>query len=126
MMNVNPAITLTCYYMNDSAGDAGRSAGAGSNSTPAIASNTPVYRNIRISNLKATCPQVAGIITGLPESMISNVVLENVQISAAKSFEIHNASGIQLKHVAVAVKEGPPFATENAQVEGLERANGKQ
>ena len=126
MKNVNPAITLTCYYMNNSAGDTARPAGAGSNSTPAIASNTPVYRNIRISNLKATCPQVAGIITGLPESMISNVVFENVQISAAKSFEIRNAKGIQLKNVTVSVKEGPPFATENAQVEGLEHANKKQ
>jgi len=126
MKNVNPAITLTCYYMNNSAGDTARTAGAGSNSTPAIASNTPVYRNIRISNLKATCPQVAGIITGLPESMISNVVFENVQISAAKSFEIRNAQGIRLKNVTVSVKEGPPFAIENAQVEGLASANKKQ
>jgi len=123
MTNVNPAITLTCYYMNNSAGDAARPTVAGDNSAQVTASNTPVYRNIHISNLKATCPQVAGIITGLPESMISNVVLENVQISAAKSFEIHNARGIQLKNVAVSVKKGPPFATENAQVEGLERAN---
>ena len=125
MKNVNPAITLTCYYMNNSAGDATPPAGAGSNSVPVIASNTPVYRNIHISNLKATCPQAAGIINGLPESMISNVVFENVQISAAKSFEIRNARGIQLKNVTVSVKEGPPFATENAQVEGLERANEK-
>jgi polygalacturonase len=126
MTNVNPAITLTCYYMNNSAGDAARPTVAGDNSAQVTASNTPVYRNIHISNLKATCPQVAGIITGLPESMISNVVLENVQISAAKSFEIRNAKGIQLKNVAVSVKKGPPFATENAQVEGLERANEKQ
>jgi len=126
MKNVNPAITLTCYYMNNSAGDAARSIGGASNSTPAIASNTPVYRNIHISNLRATCPKVAGIITGLPECMISNVVFKNVQISAAKSFEIRNATGVQLKNVTVSVKEGPPFATENAQVEGLERANGKQ
>jgi polygalacturonase len=125
MKNVNPAITLTCYYMNNSSGDTTRPAGAGTHSAPASASNTPVYRNIHISNLKATCPKAAGIITGLPESMISNVVFENVQISAAKSFEIRNAQDIQLKNVAVSVKEGPPFATENAQVEGLESANGK-
>ena len=122
MKNVNPAITLTCYYMNNSAGDTARPA-AGTNSAPTIASNTPVYRNIHISNLKATCPQAAGIINGLPESMISNVVFENVQISAAKSFEIRNAKDIQLKNVTVSVKEGPPFATENAQVEGLVPAN---
>ncbi len=126
MKNVNPAITLTCYYMNNSAGDTARPAGAGTNSASAAANNMPVYRNIRISNLKATCPEVAGIINGLPESMISNVVLENVQITAAKSFEIRNASDIQLRNVVVSVKAGPPFSTENAQVEGLERANEKQ
>jgi polygalacturonase len=123
MKNVNPAITLTCYYMNNSAGDKTRpAAGAGTNSAPAVAGDTPVYRNIHISNLKATCPQMAGIINGLPESMISNVVLENVQISAAKSFEIRNAKDVQLKNVTVSVKEGPAFATENAQIEGLEQA----
>ncbi len=126
MKNVNPAITLTCYYMNNSAGDATRPAGAVSNSVPVIASNTPVYRNIHISNLKATCTQAAGVINGLPESMISNVVFENVQITAVKSFEIRNAKGIQLKNVTVSVKAGPPFATENAQIEGLEPANTKQ
>ena len=125
MKNVNPAITLTCYYMNNSAGDTTRPAGAGTNSPPAIAGNTPVYRNIHISNLKATCPKTAGIINGLPECMISNVFFENVQISAAKSFEVRNATGVQLKNVTVSVKEGPPFATENAQVEGLEDAKSK-
>ena len=126
MKNVNPAITLTCYYMDNSAGDTAQPGGTGSNSIPAIASNTPVYRNIRISNLKATCPGVAGIISGLPECMISNVVFENVQISAAKSFEIRDARDIQLRNVTVSVKEGPPFTTENAQVEGLEGVNEKQ
>jgi polygalacturonase len=127
MKNVNPAITLTCYYMNNSSGDTTRPVGAGTNSTPTIASNTPVFRNIHISNLKATCPKAAGIISGLPESLISNVVFENVQISAAKSFEIRNAKDIELKNVTVSVKAGPSFATENAQVEGLDQANhGKQ
>jgi hypothetical protein len=55
------------------------------------------------------------------------VVFENVQISAAKSFEIRNAKDIELKNVTVSVKAGPSFATENAQVEGLDQANhGKQ
>jgi polygalacturonase len=120
MKNVNPAITLTCYYMNNSAGDTARPAGAGSNSTPAIASNTPVYRNIHISNLKATCPQVAGIITGLPESMVSNVVLDNVHITAETGMVIRNAKGIQFKNSTISVKAGPRFSAENAEVEGLE------
>jgi polygalacturonase len=123
MKNVNPAVTLTCYYMNNSAGDKTGPTGAVSNTASALAVGTPIYRNIRISNLKATCPKGAGVINGLPESMISNVVFENVQISAAKSFEIRNAKDIQLKNTTVSVKEGPPFVLENAQVEGLSQAS---
>jgi polygalacturonase len=117
MKNVNPAITFTTVYQGTSAGDAKQSSGAQTNSAPA--GNIPVYRNIRISNLTATCPKAAGLILGLPESCISNVVLENVKISAAKPFAISNAKGVQLKNVTVTVPKGEPFKLENAEVAGL-------
>jgi polygalacturonase len=118
MKNVNPAITFTCSYQNNSAGDAKQASGASANSSSS-GGHIPVYRNIRISNLTATCPKAAGLIFGLPESCISNVVLENVNISAAKSFEIRSARGIQLKNVSVTVPGGEPFKLENAEVSGL-------
>jgi polygalacturonase len=121
MKNVNPAITLTCYYQNNSSGDA-KSASGATDAAPRAA-NIPVYRNIHISNLTATCPKAAGLIMGLPESCISNVVLENVTITAAKSFSISNAKGVQLKNVSVTVPGGPAFQTDNAQVEGLPNMN---
>ena len=117
MSNVNPAITLTCVYQGTSAGDA-KQPSAQTNAAPGRG-NIPVYRNIRISNLTATCPKAAGLILGLPESCISNVVLENVKISAAKPFSISNAKGVQLKNVSVTVPKGEPFKLENAEVEGL-------
>lgn len=117
MSNVNPAVTLTCLYQQSSAGDSRQPSAA-----PAVpvvgGTKIPVYHNIRIRNLTATCPGAAGLIVGLPESCISNVVLENVHISAAKSFEIHNAKNIQLKHVSVTVPDGKPFTLENAEVSG--------
>jgi polygalacturonase len=119
MTSVDPAITFTCYYLNNSAKDAAQSTPPKDTGAPSAGEKIPVYRDIRVSNLKATCQKSAGVILGLPESCISNVVFENVQISAAKSFEIHNAKGIQLKKVTVSVKESPPFAIENAQIEGL-------
>ena len=78
-----------------------------------------VCRNITISNLTATCPKAAGLILGLPESCISNVVLENVKISAAKPFSISNAKGVELKNVSVTVPTGESFKLENAEVAGL-------
>ena len=82
-----------------------------------------MFRNIQIKNLQATTRHGAGIILGLPESQITNVVLENVDISAAtKGLTIKNAKAVQLKNVQVTCKEGLPVIVENAQVEGLETA----
>ena len=116
MKNVNPAITLTCVYQGTSAGDAKPAATTNAN---AGGGHLPVYRNIRIRNLTATCPKAAGLILGLPESCISNVTLENVHITAAKSFSIANARGISLSNVVVTTSQGEPFHLENAEVSGL-------
>jgi len=118
MSNVNPAITLTCFYANNSAGDKTQSAAA--DEAMRGSKKIPAYRNIRIRNLTATCPKAAGIIVGLPENCISNVVLENVKITAAEGFQIRNAKGVQLKNVSVNVRQGGPFALDNAQVSGLD------
>jgi polygalacturonase len=119
MTNVNPAITLTCYYMNNSAGDAVQPSAPKEDAAQPADENTPVFRNIHISNLTATCQKAAGVISGLPESTISNVVLENVRISSPTGLSIKNAKGVQFINVQVTTKEGPPFILENAQVKGL-------
>ena len=115
MKNVNPAITLTCYYMNNSAGDAAQSAAEVATNTGA--KNLPVFRNIRISNMTATCPAAAGVINGLPECCISNVVLENVHVTAATGLAFRNAKGVLFKNTSVWVNTGQPFTVENARVE---------
>lgn len=125
MTNVNPAITLTCFYMNNSAGDKVRRPTPNENVSALVNSRTPVFRNIYISNLTATCQEGAGVITGLPESEISNVVLENVRVSAVKGLKITNAKEIQLKGVRITTKNGRPFILDNAQVEGLLPVEGK-
>jgi polygalacturonase len=120
MKNVNPAITLSCNYGGTSAGDVVQGSAPKPEGPQPVTDTTPIYRNIRISNVTATCDRSAGIIEGLPESHISNVVLENVKITAATTgLKIVNAKGIQLKNVQVTAKEGPPFIVENAEVEGL-------
>jgi polygalacturonase len=119
MKNVDPAITLTCYYTYNSAGDAVQKSAPKEDAARAVDDKTPVYRNIRISNLQATTKRAAGVILGLPESAISNVVLENVQITAATTgLSVKNAKAIQFKNVQLTNKEGPPLVTENAEVDG--------
>ncbi|HUI08307.1 MAG TPA: glycoside hydrolase family 28 protein [Verrucomicrobiae bacterium] len=120
MKNVDPAITLSCNYGGTSAGDAVQGSAPKPDAPQPVTDTTPIFRNIRISNVTATCERSAGIIEGLPESSISNVVLENVRITAATTgLEIVDAKGIQLKDVRVTAKQGPPFIVKNAEVEGL-------
>ena len=109
MDKVDPAILITAYYPKIPKEDAAQPM------TPA----TPIFRNIRISDLTATCVKGAGIIVGLPESQVSGVVLENVNISAVSGLEIRNATGVQLKNVRVQVKSGEPVVVRDAQVTGL-------
>ncbi len=125
MQNVDPAITFTCYYMNNSAGDPVQPAAPKDGAMPAANLRIPVYRNIHIKNLTATCKRAAGMINGLPDSLISDVVLENVQITAATTgLQVRNAKGIQLKNVQITAASGPPLVEENAQVEGAESMPG--
>jgi polygalacturonase len=119
MTNVDPAITFTCYYMNNSAKDAAQPAPANEPGAPLTGEKIPVYRNIRVSNLTASCQKSAGVILGLPESCISNVFFENVHLSARTGLAIRNAKGVHFKNSSVRAAEGPAFTAENARVEGL-------
>lgn len=115
MTNVDPAITFICDYHFSSSGDTAQSAPAPETASTKI----PAYRNIHISHLTATCPRAAGIILGLPDSEISDVTFDHVNITAAKSFSIHNAKGIQFNDSTVTVPSGSPLALDNAEVSGL-------
>jgi polygalacturonase len=111
MSNVAPAVTFTCLYAGV-AGDTNQPSGQ----------NIPAFRNLRVANLKATSLKSAGLIVGLPESCISNVVFENVEISAPKGMTIRNARGIQFKSSTITANNGPAIISENADVTGLEPA----
>jgi polygalacturonase len=129
MKDVDPAITFTCYYMFNSAKDPVQPAAPVANQpqSPSPGDRLPVYRNIHINNLTASCERSAGVILGMPDSLISDVVLENVRISSATTgLTIHNARGIQLKNVQITPHEGPPLVLDNAQVEGLADAKTSQ
>lgn len=116
MTNVDPAITFTSYYMANSARDPVQKAAPDSDTAEAVTAGTPVFRDIHIRNLTAECQRGAGIIEGLPESVISNVVFENVSISAVSGMKIVNAKGIRFKNSSVTVERGEPFVIKNADV----------
>ena len=80
---------------------------------------TPRFSNLFITNLTATGSTEAGMVVGLPESRINNVVLQNVRVDAGKGFMIRDADNVVLKNVQVSAAQGPAFLVEEAQVTGL-------
>jgi hypothetical protein len=143
MKNVKIPISISSYYEGSAEGD----------SAQPVTSLTPIYRNIRITNLTATSPRgaglglivdrltdviyylsayhayleprsaSAGLIAGLPECEVSDVVLENARIWAPEGLTIRNAKAIKLNNVKIETQQGRPFILENAVVEGLEQTN---
>ncbi len=113
MKNVKTPINISAYYPKIPKED----------SAQPVTPLTPIYRNIHITNLTATSPRSAGLIVGLPECEVSDVVLENVRVSAPEGLTIRNAKAIKLNNVKVETQRGQPFILENAEVEGLEQTN---
>jgi polygalacturonase len=84
-----------------------------------VGERTPIWRNIRISDVTITNSPVAGRILGLPEMPVSDVVLTNVSISAEKGMQIVNARNIKFVNSGIAVTSGPPLIMGRADVTGL-------
>ena len=109
MKNVRGAITFTSYYPKIPAIDTAQP----------VTNTTPAYKNITIRNLKATSTKDAGVIVGLPESPIENVLLENVEITAeGRGLEIRHVRGIKLVGVTITPNDGPPLVVDDADVTG--------
>jgi polygalacturonase len=109
MTNVDWPISITCYYPKVPKEDAAQP----------LTATTPVFRGIRITNVTASSPRTAGQIVGLPESLISDLILENVSLSAPTGLTIRNAKNVELRNVKVTVQKGEPLILENAQVRKL-------
>jgi polygalacturonase len=109
MRNVKLPINLTCYYPKVPATDSG----------PAATDQTPRFRDVKIMNLTAESPQSAGVVLGLPESCISNVMFDHVRITARTGLTLRNTRAVTFKNSAITVAEGEPLILEtNAEVFG--------
>jgi polygalacturonase len=81
---------------------------------------TPIYRDFLFSNITATVQSngCAGLIWGLPEMEVSNVVLQQVSITADKPFGIFDAQNVKLIDTKITTPDGiNPLSVTNAQIE---------
>ncbi len=69
---------------------------------------TPHFHNIRIENVKSINSDWAGVIVGLPESPVVDIILKNVDIQAKKGFQVGYAN-VELQHVVIKSDDSKPM-----------------
>lgn len=109
MKNVGTAISINLYYFDR---------GAPTGPQP-VTPETPVVRNVRISNVQIVGAKKAGDIVGLPEMPVSGVLLENVDLSAVTGLIVKDARDLEFKNVNVKVTSGKAVSVENAAIKRL-------
>jgi polygalacturonase len=113
MTNVQNPVYITSYYPTlptDPTVD----------TAMAVTATTPTWQNITIKNLTATGSTNAGILWGLPEAKISNLVFDNVKIQATTGMEIFHATGISFTNGStVTPSSGAAVTTNDAAVSGI-------
>jgi polygalacturonase len=84
-----------------------------------VNATTPINKNILIRNVTATNCLTAGIIRGLPEAPITDLLLSNVTIYAESGMTIYYAKGINFTDCKITAQNGPTANTYDANIEGL-------
>ncbi len=110
MQNVSNPIWISGYYPD-----------IPSESDPAqpVTSATPDFHSIEITDMTSAGSPTAGVIVGLPEEPMTDVVLKNVSISANTGLEVRNAA-IDTESTIVSAGSGPGFILQkDASVSGL-------
>lgn len=88
MNNVRGAISMTAWYDKEP--------GVPATKSDSVADSTPYYHDILIKNLKATNVNGESVhMFGRPESYISNVTLDNVQIKASQGMFLAYVRGLK-------------------------------
>jgi polygalacturonase len=106
MTNVEEGIVINAYYRKPPKTDTAQPV------TPL----TPLFREIRIRNVIGTCTKSVGMIVGLPEVGVSDVVLEDVKLSGPTGMVVRNATGVVFKNVEITPAKGKPVAVQDADV----------
>jgi polygalacturonase len=117
MNNVKAAIVITSFYpekIKDPANDPPQE----------LNETTPIWRHIRINNVTATNCASAGMILGLAEAPVEDVVLTNVHITADAGLQIVHAQGIRFVDSSITTQRPPAISGSDSEISGIDRASG--
>jgi polygalacturonase len=106
MHNVATAIDIDLYYHDKK----------GQTAPQPITPTTPLLTDVQIHDVTATDIDRAGRIIGLPEQLIRDITLTNVQITSNTGLTIQDAKDITLTNTKITPAEGDPITLKNAQI----------
>lgn len=120
MINVSTPFAITSWYPKEPTADP--------STLPlgTVTSTTPTWKNITFKNITVTNSTNAGMIYGLPESLISNVVFDNVKISASTGMKANFITGMVFQNCSsITVPTGNAITSYKAEsVSGSNVING--
>jgi len=71
--------------------------------------STPIFRNFQISNVYCAGAERAIFIRGLPEMRVTDIVLENMVLSANKGIDVQEAKGVVFRNIKLISKKTDPL-----------------
>ncbi len=114
MENVGTAVNVTNYYMME--GEV-RTSGV-----EPISVETPVFRNIAVSNITANHARMAIDVEGLPEMPVTGLRISNMVASAQTGVKAYNTDDLELHGVQINAEKGLPFQirdSKNLELDGV-------
>lgn len=119
MTGVENPIYITSYYPSLPASPA-------SDTAQPITATTPSWRHISLKNITIKGSTNAGILWGLPEQYITDVVFDNVQITASTGMKAYFVSGLVFKNgSSITASGGNAVTTYQASMSGVNPTTGK-
>ena len=119
MSGVTTPFYFTSYYPNEPASPS-------TDTAQAITATTPAWQHITLKNITATGSANAGILWGLPEQSIVDVVFDNVSNSAKTGMKAYFVSGLVFKNgSSITVTSGSAVSTYSTSISGINLTSGK-
>lgn len=112
---VNDAFLFDLYYGGKSVSEAMEDGTLNTGSTVAlpVTEATPVFRNIFVHDIVSRNAGRAMFFNGLPEMKISNIRVENMEITAKLGAELSEAEEVQFRNVRIEPTSGKSFVLRN-------------
>ncbi len=119
MSGVTTPFYVTSYYPKEPTTPS-------SDPAQSVTSTTPTWQHLLFKNITVTGSPVAGILWGLPEQSISDVVFDNVSINATAGMKAYFVTGLVFRNgSSITASSGSAVTTYTTTISGINVATGK-